>query len=162
MIVIGVGNPNRHDDGLGPYVVDRLRERGLPDDVLAVSLGETTELIDLWDGADLAIVVDAVRAAPAHPGRVHHLTVADPPAERCRAARGLDLGDTVELARVLRRLPRRLALYTVEVADVDHGVGLTPAVAEAARHLTDAIAALVRTNGPVRGRVRPLTGGDRG
>ncbi|NJC72453.1 hydrogenase maturation protease [Planosporangium thailandense] len=146
MIVIGVGNSYRRDDGVGPYVVERLRERGVPDEVLAVSDGETTELIDLWDGEDLAVVVDAVRAAPTHPGRIHHLAVADPPAERCRAAHGLDLGEAVELARVLGRLPRRLALYTVEATDIDYGVGLTPAVIEAAGRLTDEIAHLVQAS----------------
>lgn len=144
MIVIGVGNPYRHDDGVGPYVIDRLRERGLPDTVLAVSLGETAELIDLWDGEDLAVVVDAVRAVPAHPGRVHRLAVPDLSAERCRAAHGLDLGEAVELAGVLRRLPRRLVVYTVEAADTDHGLGLTPAVVAAAENLTDEIAAISR------------------
>ncbi|MGC9669768.1 hydrogenase maturation protease [Planosporangium sp. 12N6] len=159
MIVIGVGNPYRRDDGIGPYVIERLRERGATDEVLAASAGETTELIDLWDGQDLAVVVDAVRAAPAHPGRIHRLTVADPPpAERCRAAHGLDLGDAVELARVLGRLPRRLALYTVEAADIDYGVGLTPAVVEAAGYLTDEIEQLLTTSGLLpgyQGRSRP-------
>lgn len=142
MIVIGVGNPYRRDDGVGPYVIDRLRERGLPDALLAVSLGETAELIDLWDGEDLAVVVDAVQAVPAHPGRIHRLAVPDLPAERGRAAHGLDLGEAVELALVLECLPRRLVLYTVEAADTDFGLGLTPAVVDAAEDLTDEIAAL--------------------
>jgi hydrogenase maturation protease len=141
VIVIGVGNPYRHDDGLGPYVVDRLRERGFPGATLVTCLGETTELIGLWHGADLAIVVDAVRAEPAHPGRIHRLTVFTPPGERSRAAHGLDLGDAVELARVLGRLPERLVLYAVETADVSLGVGLTPAVADAADRVAAEIAA---------------------
>jgi hydrogenase maturation protease len=145
VIVIGVGNEYRRDDGLGPWVVDRLRERGLPDALLAVSLGETTELIDLWDGADLAIVVDAIAAdvgdaSSAHPGRIHRLSVVDPPAERSRAAHGLDLGETVELARVLGRLPDRLLLYVVEVTDVEFGIGLSAEVAAAAVRVVDEIA----------------------
>src|SRR5205807_10410065 len=112
---------------------------------LATSLGETTELIDLWQGRDLAILVDAVRARPAHPGRVHHLVVADMHHEGIRAAssHGLDLGEAIELARVLDRLPKRLALYAVEVDDVGHGQGLSPPVAAAAKHLADEIYAEV-------------------
>jgi len=140
VVVIGVGNPYRRDDGLGPAVLDRLRGRHLAGVVLATSLGETTELLDLWHGADLAIVVDAIRAAPAHPGRVHRLTVVDPPGERSRAAHGLDLGEAVELARVLGRMPARLVLYAVEAADVGHGTGLTPAVSQAAARVADEIA----------------------
>jgi hydrogenase maturation protease len=144
MIVIGVGNPYRRDDGLGPYVVDRLREFGLPGSALAVSRGETTELLDLWDGADLAVVVDAIRSEPCHPGRIHRLTVFDPPGERARAAHGLDLGEAVELARVLGRLPTRLVLFAVEVEDTGHGLGLSAPVVAAAERAAEEIAAEFR------------------
>jgi hydrogenase maturation protease len=139
MIVIGVGNPYRRDDGLGPYVVDRLRALGLPESMLAVSRGETTELMDFWDGADLAVVIDAVRSEPCHPGRIHRLTVFDPPGERSRAAHGLDLGEAVELARVLGRLPARLVLFAVEVADTGYGVGLSAPVAAAGERAAEEI-----------------------
>lgn len=140
VVVIGLGNPYRRDDGVGPYVVRRLRERALPGVLMATTLGETTELMQLWEGAELAIVVDAVQASPAHPGRVHRLTVVDPPGERSRAAHGLDLGDAVELARVLGRMPARLVLYAVEVAEVGYGQELSPTVAGAAVRLADEIA----------------------
>jgi hydrogenase maturation protease len=141
VIVIGVGNPYRRDDGLGPHVIERLRGLGVPDAMLAVSPGETTELLDLWDGTDLAVVVDAIRSQPCHPGRTHRLTVFDPPGERSRAAHGLDLGEAVELARVLGRLPARLVLFAVEVDDTGYGVGLSLPVAEAAERIAEQIAA---------------------
>jgi hydrogenase maturation protease len=143
VIVIGVGHPYRRDDGVGPRVIELLRALGLPDDVLAVSLGETTELMDLWDGADLAVLVDAVRSDAGHPGRVHRLAMFDPPAERSRAAHGLDLGEAVELARVLGRLPGRLVFYAVEVDDVAYGTGLSAPVAAAAQRVAHEIAAEV-------------------
>ncbi|KPC76924.1 peptidase M52, partial [Streptomyces sp. NRRL WC-3753] len=69
--VIGVGNTFRRDDGIGPAVVRRLRERAverpLPPSVeLADCDGESGRLMSLWEGAELAIVIDA---AHAHPGR---------------------------------------------------------------------------------------------
>lgn len=149
IVVIGVGNPYRADDGVGPAVVDRLEN--LDGAVLARSLGEAAELIDLWTGADLAIVVDAVLADPAHPGRVHRLVVHRPPAERGRAAssHGMDLGEAVELARVLDRLPGELILYAVEVDQVGYGEGLTPAVADASERLAEDIAAEVTARRPL-------------
>jgi hydrogenase maturation protease len=145
IVVIGVGNPYRADDGVGPTVVERLERRNVDSAVLARSLGEATELIDLWTGADLAIVVDAVLADPAHPGRVHRLVVQRPPAGRDRAAssHGMGLGEAVELARVLDRLPGELVLYAVEVDRVDYGEGLSPPVARAAERLAGDIAAEV-------------------
>ena len=32
--IIGCGNPNRTDDGVGPYVIKLLRDRDLPDNVV--------------------------------------------------------------------------------------------------------------------------------
>jgi hydrogenase maturation protease len=151
IVVIGVGNSYRTDDGVGPAVVELLERRHVEGVVLARSLGEATELIDRWTGADLAILVDAVLADPAHPGRVHRLVVHRPPAERGRAAssHGMDLGEAVELARVLDRLPGELVLYAVEVDRVGYGEGLTPAVAEAAERLAENIAVEVAARTPL-------------
>jgi hydrogenase maturation protease len=151
MVVIGVGNPYRGDDGVGPAVIGLLKARRVAGAVLTRSLGEATDLIDLWSGADLAILVDAVLASPAHPGRVHRLAVHRSPTERTRAAssHGLDLGEAVELARVLGRLPGELVLYAVEVERVDHGLGLSPAVAAAAARLAEQIAAELADRRPL-------------
>ncbi len=143
-VVIGVGNPYRRDDGVGPAVLVGLRAHGVNETVLASSFGETAELIELWDGAGLAIVVDAIRVAggvTARPGRVHRLVVHERPTERIRPAssHGLDFGEAVELARVLGRLPEKLVLYAVEAAEVGHGQGLSPAVALAAIQVVDDI-----------------------
>jgi hydrogenase maturation protease len=150
-VVIGVGNPYRADDGVGPAVVQLLEQCHVEDAVLCRSLGEATELIDLWTGVDLAIVVDAVLAEPAHPGRVHRLVVHRPPTERSRAAssHGVDLGEAVELARVLDRLPGELVLYAVEVDHVGHGEGLSAPVTEAAARLAGDIAAELAARRPL-------------
>ncbi|MCP4384460.1 MAG: hydrogenase maturation protease, partial [Hyphomicrobiales bacterium] len=44
-IVIGIGNPDRGDDGVGPLIVEKLRTR-LPDEVeTIVHSGEATSLL---------------------------------------------------------------------------------------------------------------------
>jgi hydrogenase maturation protease len=145
VVVIGIGNAYRSDDGVGPEVVNLLRDKGLAGVALEYSLGETAELIDVWAGVPLAILVDAVRAQPAHPGRVHHLVVPDVHTERIRAAssHGIDLGEAVELARVLGRLPARLELFAIEVDNVGLGTGLSEPVAAAARRVADEIHAML-------------------
>jgi hydrogenase maturation protease len=148
VVVIGVGNPYRRDDGVGPAVIALLRERHLCGVDLVETDGEAAALIAMWDRRRLAILVDAVCADPPHPGRVHRLTVPRPSIERARAANshGMDLGDTVELARELGRLPERMTVYAVEAADTDLGPDLTPAVAAAAHHIADEIAADIAAN----------------
>jgi hypothetical protein len=49
VVVIGVGNPYRRDDGVGPAVIERLRRQGLDGVTLAESDGEAAALIMLWE-----------------------------------------------------------------------------------------------------------------
>jgi hydrogenase maturation protease len=138
-VVIGVGNPYRRDDGVGPAVVERLRRRHLPGVMLVESDGEPTHLLDLWAGADLAIVVDAVRLAAASPGTIHRRSLRHPSATRMTFANShsVDLGEAVALAAALDRLPRALLLYAVEAADTSVGVGLSAPVGAAITGLVE-------------------------
>jgi hydrogenase maturation protease len=145
-VVIGVGNPYRRDDGLGPAVVELLRHRRIRGVELAESDGDLGTLIDLWDHVSLAVVVDAIRTLQAHPGRVHRLSAYHPSAIRSPAAastHGIDLGEAVALARALDRMPQRLLLFAVEVSEVGFGVGLSPAVTGAVATVAAEIAELV-------------------
>lgn len=143
--VIGVGNEFRRDDGVGWAVIARLRERAvdrpLPTGtVLATCDGDPAHLIGLWEGTDLAVVVDAAHAHPAHPGRVHRLALDTDALERPQASsHGLGLGEAVELARVLGRLPGRLAVYAVEGADTALGPGLSSSVEAVVQPLAESI-----------------------
>ncbi|WP_035792133.1 hydrogenase maturation protease [Kitasatospora mediocidica] len=144
--VIGVGNEYRHDDGLGWAVLARLTRRTeqLPDGTaLRVCDGDPARLIGLWEGADLAVVVDAAHAHPGRPGRVHRLGLDAGPwssAAGTTSSHGLGLGEAVELARTLDRLPGRLVVYAVEGTDTSPGIGLSPLVAAAVGPLARRIA----------------------
>jgi len=140
-VVIGVGNEFRRDDGAGPEVVARLRGR-VPDGAeLVVSDGEPTRMIEAWAGLPLAVVVDAVRAEPAVPGRLHRLVLdgaaAGPPGSV--SSHGLGLDEAIGLGRALDRMPGRLIVHAVEAADLSQGAGLTPAVAAAIDTLAAAV-----------------------
>jgi hydrogenase maturation protease len=152
---IGVGNPYRCDDGAGPAVAARLRAL-LPSTVDVVDHdGEPAGLLDLWEGADLAFVVDAV-VSDDPPGTVHRVevtgcgVVAVP--GRPGSSHALGLGEAVELARVLDRLPARLVV--VGITGARFGVGLErsaavdDAVEEVAVALADEIAREVSNRVP--------------
>ncbi len=132
-VVIGVGNEFRRDDGAGPAVIARLQGLAPPGVRLVVTDGEPTRLIDAWTGADLAVVVDAVRADPPEPGRIHRFVVDRPGAGPGRAAssHGLGFDDAIRLAVALDRMPGRLIVHAIEAADLCQGPGLTPPVAAA-------------------------------
>ncbi|MBX7553284.1 hydrogenase maturation protease [Streptomyces sp. NPDC004232] len=146
--VIGIGNEFRHDDGVGLAVLGVLAERTGKDllpagTALLVCDGEPARLISLWENARLAVVIDCARAEPARPGRVHRLKLDGDRLLRQSGATSshrLGLGDAVELARLLDRLPDRLVVYAVEGADSSLGTGLSARVAARVGPLADRIA----------------------
>jgi hydrogenase maturation protease len=93
--------------------------------------------VPAWEGADLAVIVDAVVCEPSTPGRVHVNEL--PTARGGTSSHGLGIPDAVALATVLDRMPRRLVVYAVEAADVSLGVGLSEAVAQAVPALADQV-----------------------
>lgn len=151
VVVIGVGNPLRGDDGVGPATVEALR--GLVPDgtVLTVSDGEPARMLDLWCRADTVVLVEALRAQPARPGKLHTFTAADAASRTAATAstHTLGLGECLALAEALGQLPTRLVVHAMEVADVELGAPLSEAVRSALPELAHRVAASVRqAHGP--------------
>jgi hydrogenase maturation protease len=146
-VVIGVGNEFRRDDAAGPAVVAALAGQVPAGVTLAVNDGEPTRMIEVWAGAPLAIVVDAVRAEPAAPGRLHRLVLDHPAVSPGGpvSSHGLGLDDAIGLGRALDRMPGRLIVHAVEAGDLSQGTGLTPAVAAVIDTLAAAILADLRS-----------------
>ena len=141
-VVIGIGNPFRRDDGIGPEVATQIQGQRLPGVRVVISDGEPAGLLEAWEGADLAVVVDAIQRLPASPGRIHRLT-ASQLETGCTAAssHGLGVPDAVRLGRALERLPRQMVILAVEGADTGPGTGLSGAVAAAVPRAAAAVMA---------------------
>jgi hydrogenase maturation protease len=119
LLVVGLGNAWRRDDGAGPAVA-----RALGDDPrVLVHEGEPIALLDAWAGAAEVMVIDAVSSgAPA--GTAHRLDAAAKP-RPATVARGsthaLGLAETIEHARTLDRPPPQLMVYGIEEEDFRAG-----------------------------------------
>ena len=128
-LIIGVGNPLRRDDGVGWVAARAVRQAVRAVRVLELE-GEGASLLEAWAGAEVAIVIDAVRGG-ACPGTVVRFEPPGDPLPRTFAStstHAFGLPDAVELGRTLGRLPRRLIVYGVEGTDFTAGEGLSPAV----------------------------------
>lgn len=148
VVVIGVGNPYRRDDGVGVEVLGRVEAAGLGGVRCMESDGAPASLCDAWTGARLAVVVDAARSG-SPPGTVHVTTIGDGsmPASAATPRGGshaLSIADAVALGEVLERLPQRLLIVGVEVGDVGDGPGLSQAVLAAVTPAADVVCAAVR------------------
>jgi len=142
-LVIGVGNSDRGDDGIGPAVISRLRGR-LPAGVSAIECrGDMLELIDEWKGLTGVVVIDAM-APRSRAGRIERLDLssASLPAEFARhSTHTFGLAQTVEIARSLNRLPRHLIAYLIKGERFDIGAPLSPAVAAVVDTVADRVLA---------------------
>jgi hydrogenase maturation protease len=132
MVVIGVGNPFRSDDGVGRTVVRRLRAGVPPGVVVMEETGDGAELLEAWEGADCVILVDAVQSG-ASPGTLHRLDARKEqlPAWFSHAStHTFGVGEAIELARRMGDLPANLIVYGIEGLDFSGGTRLSPEVAE--------------------------------
>jgi hydrogenase maturation protease len=146
-LVVGLGNPDRGDDGAGRVVARRLLGR-LPADVAVIEHdGEATGLLAQIEGADAVYLVDACASGlPA--GGVRRLDASAAPLPEFLSdisTHGLGLAAAVELARALGVLPRRCVVYVIEGASFAAGAGLSPAVAAAVDEAAERLAGEIRT-----------------
>ena len=140
VVAVGVGNSYRSDDRVGLVVAERLRDDAGGAEVITCEQ-ESLRLLDAWVGADLVLVVDAVSSG-ADAGTVHRFDASEG-ALPTRVFRGsthaLGVGDAIELARTLGRLPDRVLVYGIEGETFTAGDDLSPAVAAAVEPLVSEI-----------------------
>lgn len=133
-LLIGVGNLDRGDDGVGRIVAQRIHARKACALAIRECAGDAAALIDAWTGFDDVVVVDACHGAGAV-GSVHRLDAAR--VEQARTLQGASthafgVAAAVGLARALGTLPSRLVIYAIEAGACDTGAGLSPEVDRAA------------------------------
>ena len=131
--VIGIGNPDRGDDGAGRAVA-RWLEDHLPPGIEVIELdGEASALLAALDGVAAVYLVDTCVSSAAA-GSVRRFDVATAPLPQeafSLSTHGLGLAEAVELARALEALPPRCIVYAIEGADFEAGMPLSPPVAAA-------------------------------
>ncbi len=148
-IVIGLGNPILTDDGVGvkvAYAVEEALAGARRDDVTVTeaSVGGL-RLMELMEGYDRAVLVDAITGDTPHPGTIHTMTLGDlcaiSPTQHSASAHDTTLVTAFEAGRCLGiELPETVTIYAVEVENIiDFSETPTPAVAEAIPRVTAAV-----------------------
>ena len=158
--VIGMGNPLRRDDGVGWRVARRVGALAPPGVEVRTHGGGGLGLMDAWEGVAAAVVVDALSSgAPA--GTIARFDAGTRPLPRHlranRSTHDLGLGDAIEVARALNRLPGRLVVIGIEGSDFSRGRGLSRAVEGAVERAVEAVSmeiARLATPGLRRGEAK--------
>jgi hydrogenase maturation protease len=147
VLVAGIGNVFRGDDGFGPEVARRLSGLPWPDGVRVVDYGIrglhlAYDLLDPWD---VLVMIDAIPDR----GRVGTVAVLEIGAGHVGRgtqvdAHGMDPATVLAtLAALGGRLPPRTLLIGCQVAETGDGMGLTPLVGAAVGEAADAVCSLV-------------------
>lgn len=125
--VVGLGNRDRGDDGVGREVAARLKDRQ-PDGVRVLEhTGEVSGLLASMEGAEAVYLVDAA-VSGADPGTIQRLDASEtalPPLKGGTSTHIMGLADAVELARALGQLPPCCIVYAVEGRCFDTGAPLS-------------------------------------
>ena len=130
-LVIGLGNPDRGDDGVGIRIAETFAAQALPGAVVKQRTGDMLSLIEDWAGFAHVICVDAA-ALVGQPGRVHRIDALRAPlpvAPGLASSHGIGLAEVVALARTLDLLPRALTVFAVEGQSFEAGEQLSTDVA---------------------------------
>ena len=144
MLVIGVGNDLRGDDGVGLELARRLAARPRPSAVTVVAhLGDVVSMIELWRDSRAVIIVDAM-CSGARPGAILRLDASSAPIawpRRGISSHAIGPAETIELSRALGTLPARVIVYGIEGAGFAAGTALSAPVSRALDRLGSAVCA---------------------
>ena len=143
--VIGVGNAWAGDDAAGLLVARAVRARVPPGVEVIEHEGEPTSLLEEWQGAALAVVVDATSGG-GRPGevRVMDATGGPLPAQFTgTSTHAFGLAEAIELGRALGRLPGRLVVVGVEGESFEAGAEPSAAVGAALDAAADEVLSLL-------------------
>ncbi len=143
VVLIGVGNALRHDDAAGLEVARLVRARaGAAGIAVREQEGEALGLLDQWEGAEAALLVDAFRSG-APPGTVHRMDASAQPLRAelrgSSSTHAVGMGEAIELGRALGRLPPRVVVYGVEGRCFSAGSGLSEEVEAAIGPLSETV-----------------------
>ncbi|MCJ7586330.1 MAG: hydrogenase maturation protease [Candidatus Aminicenantes bacterium] len=155
ILVLGIGNPGRRDDGLGPHFIDRLRALNLPG--VAADANYQLQVEDALSVSRFkrVVFVDAARAIEAP----FEMTEVEPLAEFAFTTHSLAPHTVLALSRELYRKTPTAFLLAIRGYDFGLGEGLS---GRAERNLEAALGHLAEfirpgTAATRRKRARPRT-----
>lgn len=140
ILIIGCGNLLRGDDGVGPILIRRLWEIGLPEGVRCADGGTGgMDVAFQMRGADKVILVDACQSG-SDPGAIFKVPGAE--LENLPPLSGIHLhafrwDHALAFARWLLKdeYPRDITVYLIEAENIGFGADLSPSVRAAMEKL---------------------------
>jgi hydrogenase maturation protease len=143
IVVLGVGNRLMGDDGFGPRIIEALEKREMPSNVELIDAGVGGMAILSWiENTDKVIIIDSVQTNNELPGTVYRFTDKElPPSDMFMLSlHDLNLVDTINIGRVVQKMPDEIVILGVEVKRIaQFDDRLTPEVEAAVAEVIDLV-----------------------
>ncbi len=141
MLLIGIGNEYRSDDGLGPFIAKKVLEKKLPNVVVKTGSGEGAALMESWKGYEDVIIVDAVLSG-AKPGTVFRLNASEEPVPVNifhNSTHIFSVAEAIELARSMKKMPSSIMILGIEGESFKYGSAISPSVKNSVKQVYEEI-----------------------
>jgi hydrogenase maturation protease len=145
ILVVGIGNTDRGDDGAGIVTARCLREKLSPEIPVVELSGSGAELLDLWQttNATTVYIIDAM-SSERPPGTIQcfeaHIARLPVRFAGDYSTHSFGLTYAIEMAAALACLPGQIFVYGIEGKCFDSGDGLSKEVETAVRKVAKEIA----------------------
>src|SRR5436309_14910374 len=146
ILLIGIGNEYRGDDGVGLVAARELQAKKLPHILVTECSGDGAELMEMWKSAATVILVDAVSSG-AKPGTIYRLdalTQSIAASFSFPSTHAFGVAEAIGLAHALDQLPPCLMIYAIEGKNFAAGSGLSLEVEQAVREVVEQVASEVQ------------------
>jgi hydrogenase maturation protease len=127
IVVIGVGNLLRKDEGIGIHVIKALQEMELSPDVSLVDGGTSPDLIAYTGAGDRIIIVDAAKAG-GETGAIYRFRPEDLDDKKRTLASAHEMGliENLKLMGLTGNEPSEVIIIGIEPEDTGWGTELSP------------------------------------
>lgn len=128
ILVVGVGNSWRHDDGIGPHVINILNQQSFEAADLLDGGIDGMALLDKLAPYDYAIVIDAVNMG-ADPGTINAFSAQEAKliTNDALSTHGFGLAELITLMTELE-IKTQIKIIGVQPFDIEFGEGLSPEI----------------------------------
>ena len=141
ILLIGIGNEFRSDDGIGLIIVRQLQNKQISSIVIKEASGEGAALMEAWKGYKSVIIADAVSSG-AKPGTIFIIDAGKElvPAKFFHySTHAFSVAEAIELAREMKLLPPRFLVYGIEGANFSAGTTISQGVQDSVHQVVEQI-----------------------
>jgi hydrogenase maturation protease len=144
LLICGIGDCLKQDDGLGPFVIQQLESFSFPPQVVLrdfglAGIGMAFELT----GYEKVVVIDAIQLKK-RPGQIYKF-VLSPPFCSSQLKGGtlslheIQLDRIISWAKLLGNMPEQIVILGCEPQKVEFGLGLTPPVKKSSQKIVSMV-----------------------